>query len=280
MAAHSSGSPTSTNQGRISATFARAKSEGRAALIVYLTAGDPSPDRTASLIAALERGGADLIELGVPFSDPIADGPVIQRASERALRAGTRLERVLEMARTIRQTSSIPMVLFTYLNPAMRYGLERLAADAVAAGIDGCLLTDLSVEEAESYVKAMEAHGLDRIFLAAPTSTPERLRLVAKYSSGFVYLVSRTGITGEQTSVSGAVGPLVDSMRAITDLPLAVGFGISTPEQAAQVGSIADGVVVGSAMVRIVEKNAAGDLEGKLEEFTRSLRNALETAAR
>src|SRR5580658_6157925 len=161
-------------------------------LVAYLTAGDPTPEATPGLVAALERGGADLIELGVPFSDPIADGPVIQRGSDRALKAGTTVKKVLLMAREIRKTSEIPLLLFTYLNPVLRYGLENLARDAKAAGIDGCLLTDVSVEEADVYVDAMRAAGLDTVFLAAPTSTPERLKLVAKFSSGFIYLVSRT----------------------------------------------------------------------------------------
>lgn len=262
---------------RIGRLFERLRKEDRRpALIAYLTAGDPALERTPSLVAALERGGADLIELGVPFSDPVADGPVIQRASERALRAGTRLRGVLEAARRIRASSEIPILLFTYLNPALRYGIETLARDAAAAGIDGCLFTDLSVEEAEDYVAAMRRHGLDTVFLAAPTSPPERLRLVAEHSSGFVYLVSRTGVTGERESLSSAVEPLVKAMREITGLPLAVGFGISKPEHAAAVGALADGVVVGSAFVRLVEKHAgAGELESRLEALARELAAAL-----
>lgn len=242
----------------------------RKALIAYLTAGDPSPARTPELVAALERGGADLIELGVPFSDPIADGPVIQRGAERALKAGTNLAAVLHIARTIRESSQIPLLLFTYLNPVMRYGVEKLARDAKDAGIDGCLLTDLSVEEAEPYVKAMRAADLDTVFLGAPTSTPDRLKLVAKYSTGFVYLVSRTGVTGERESLSASVGPLVASMRRISTLPLAVGFGISTPEQAREVARVADGVVVGSAFVRLIGEG------GDLEAFTRELRRGMD----
>src|SRR5215471_798234 len=177
------------------------KRDGRKALIAYLTAGDPRPEQTPALIEALVRGGADLIELGVPFSDPIADGPVIQRAGERALKAGTSLESVIDIARQVRAKSEVPLLLFTYLNPVLRYGLDRLASDAAAAGIDGCLLIDASVDEAESYVDAMRRHGLDTVFLAAPTSTPRRIQLVAQYSTGFVYLVSRTGVTGEQDSL-------------------------------------------------------------------------------
>src|ERR1041384_2884771 len=191
---------------RIGQLFANLKRDGRKGLVAYLTAGDPSPARTPALIQALVRGGADLIELGVPFSDPIADGPVIQRAGERALKAGTTLEAVLEIARQVRAQSDVPLLLFTYLNPVVRYGLDRLGADAASAGIDGCLLIDASVEEAESYVAAMHAHGLDTVFLATPTSTQRRLELVAKYSTGFVYLVSRTGVTGEGEKPSDSVG--------------------------------------------------------------------------
>ncbi|MCW5980898.1 MAG: tryptophan synthase subunit alpha [Bryobacteraceae bacterium] len=263
---------------RIESLFARLRSEGRAGLIAYLTAGDPSMDRTASLIAALERGGADLIELGVPFSDPVADGPVIQRASDRALRAGARLRDVLDVARQARRRSETPILLFTYLNPVLRYGLDRLAQDAAGSGIDGCLMTDLSVEEAEDYVQIMRRRNLDTVFLAAPTSTPERMRLVARYSTGFVYLVSRTGVTGVQASLSEATAPLVRAMRQITDLPLAVGFGISRPEHAAEVGELADGVVVGSAFVRLIEEHAASpELESKLESLARGLSQALRT---
>ncbi len=250
---------------RIQSTF-----NGHKPLIAYLTAGDPEPEKTPEYAAALERGGVDLIELGVPFSDPIADGPVIQRGAERALRAGTTVKKVLEMARRIRQNSRIPLVLFTYLNPVLRYGLDRLAKDAKAAGIDGCLLTDLSVEEASPYVAAMRKADLDTVFLAAPTSTPQRLKLVGEYSTGFVYLVSRTGVTGERSELSSSIGPLVASMREQTGLPLAVGFGISTPEQAREVAKIADGVVVGSAFVRTIEQN------GDVESLARSLRKGID----
>jgi tryptophan synthase alpha chain len=261
---------------RISQVFSRLKQENRPGLIAYITAGDPNPERTPALVAALERGGADIIELGVPFSDPIADGPVIQRGSDRALQAGTTVTRVLEIAAAIRRKSDIPIVLFTYLNPLLRYGLEKLAKDAVASGIDGCLLTDLSVEEAGKYIGVMRSSGLDTVFLAAPTSTERRLKLVAEYSSGFVYLVSRTGVTGEQASVSAAVAPLVKSMRAVTELPLAVGFGIATAAHAAEVGAVADAVVVGSAFVRVIEQNAGRpELESKLEALARELSSGL-----
>jgi tryptophan synthase alpha chain len=258
---------------RIGCLFERLKRENRKGLITYLTAGDPTPQRTPALVAALERGGTDLIELGVPFSDPIADGPVIQRAGERALKAGTTLRAVLEIARQIRATSEVPLLLFTYLNPVVRYGLERLAADAAAAGIDGCLLIDASVEEAEAYAAAMHRHNLDTVFLAAPTSTERRLKLVAQYSTGFVYLVSRTGVTGEQEKVSGLIAPLIRNMRAVTNLPLAVGFGISKPEHVAELGQQVEAVVVGSAIVRVIEDHTGPDLERHLEDFTRSLKD-------
>ncbi len=235
-------------------------------MIAYLTAGDPTPEATPSLIEALERGGADLVELGVPFSDPIADGPVIQQAGDRALAAGATLARVLDIAAQVRRRSEIPLLLFTYLNPVVRYGFEKLAHDAKTAGIDGCLLTDASVEEAGEYVKVMRAAGLDTVFLAAPTSTERRLKLVAEYSSGFVYLVSRTGITGVQQTISDSALPLIERMRAHTKLPLAMGFGVSQPEHVAALKSHVDAVVVGSAIVRQIERDPM-----KLEQFMRDL---------
>jgi tryptophan synthase alpha chain len=258
---------------RIGKLFENLKRDGRKGLIAYLTAGDPSPARTPELVEALVRGGADLVELGVPFSDPIADGPVIQRAGERALKAGTTLHQVLEIAREIRRRSEVPLLLFTYLNPVVRYGLDRLAKDAAECGIDGCLLIDASVEEADAYAGAMHKHGLDTVFLAAPTSTPRRMKLVAQYSTGFVYLVSRTGVTGEQASLSAAVAPLVRAMRAVTDLPLAVGFGVSRPEHVAELGTQVDAVVVGSALVRVIEQHLdSPDLAQELEAFVRQLK--------
>lgn len=261
---------------RISALFDGLRGEGRPALVAYLTAGDPHPDLSPELVAALEGGGADLVELGVPFSDPIADGPVIQRGADRALRAGTTVKRVLQIAKEIRKRSEIPLLLFSYMNPLMRYGLDQLAADASQAGVDGVLLTDMSVEEAGKYTGIMRAHSLDTVFLAAPTSTDRRLELVAEYCTGFVYLVSRTGVTGEQTSVSESVAPLVARMRRVTNLPLAVGFGISRPEHVGQVGAEADGVVVGSAIVRVIEQyGSSPDLPAQLQAFTRSLSDGL-----
>ena len=259
---------------RIARLFESLERQNRCGIIAYLTAGDPSPEATPELVAALERGGADLIELGVPFSDPIADGPVIQQAGERSLRAGTTLSKVLGIATEIRKTSQIPLLLFTYLNPALRYGFERLARDAKAAGIDGCLLTDVSVEEARDYVKTMRAADLDTVFLAAPTSTEARLKLVAEYSSGFVYLVSRTGITGVQQTISESAMPLIERMRAHTNLPLAMGFGISKPEHVAELAGKVEAVVIGSAIVRQIEQDPS-----KLEAFMRDLKRPIVQAA-
>jgi len=259
---------------RIGKLFEKLKEQKRCGMIAYLTAGDPSPAATPALVAALERGGADLIELGVPFSDPIADGPVIQQAGDRALRAGTTLARVLQMAVEIRKKSEIPLLLFTYLNPALKYGFEKLARDAKAVGIDGCLLIDVSVEEADEYVRVMRHADLDTVFLAAPTSTDERLKLIARYSSGFVYLVSRTGITGVQENIANSALPLVQRMRAHTDLPIAMGFGISKPEHVAALNGMVEAVVVGSAIVRQIEKDSA-----KLEMFMRELSRPLAKGA-
>jgi tryptophan synthase alpha chain len=259
---------------RIARLFETLKQQKRCGMIAYLTAGDPTPEATPELVAALERGGADLIELGVPFSDPIADGPVIQLAGDRALKAGTTLAKVLEIATEIRKTSEIPLLLFTYLNPALRYGFDRLAHDAKAAGIDGCLLIDVSVEEAADYVKVMRNAGLDTVFLGAPTSTDHRLDLVAEYSSGFVYLVSRTGITGEQKTVADSALPLIERMREHTKLPLALGFGVSKPEHVEALRDHVDAVVVGSAIVRKIQEDPS-----KLEAFMRELTRPLAATA-
>ena len=270
---------SNTRMGRRVAEL-RAKNEP--ALVAYITAGDPSLDDTVRLVAALERGGADVIELGVPFSDPIADGPVIMRGAERAIANGATLRGVLDCAAKIREHSEVPILRFSYLTPLMKYGFAKLAVDAKAAGVDGVLMTDASVEEAEPYVKTIREAGLDTVFLAAPTSTPERLALVGRYSSGFVYLVSRTGVTGEQQQLSAQALPLVTAMRAHTDLPLAVGFGIAKAADAEAVGRLADGVVVGSAFVRVIEKYAGtAEMETKLEELTRELKTgALQGRAR
>lgn len=256
---------------RIARRFAECKSAGRPALVAYLTAGDPAPERTPELVMALERGGADILELGVPFSDPIADGPVIQDASDHALKAGTTVAKVLQIAREIRKRSEIPIILFSYVNPLLRYGFERLTQDARESGIDGVLLTDVSVEEAGEPVKQMRAHGLDTVFLAAPTSTEQRLKLVAEYSSGFVYVVSRTGVTGEQSSLAANVEPLCNKLRALTGKPLAVGFGVSKREHVEALGHYADGAVIGSAIMRVVDEHRDGAIEQRLEALLSEL---------
>jgi tryptophan synthase alpha chain len=261
---------------RIGGLFDKARRDGRKPFIAYLTGGDPTPAHTASLILALERGGTDLIELGVPFSDPIADGPVIQRASERALAAGTKMSQLLGVVRDVRRHSEIPILLFSYMNPLLRYGFDKLGADASEAGVDGVLMTDLCVEEADEPVRRLRQHGLDTVFLAAPTSSERRLKLVAERSSGFIYLVSRTGVTGEQQSQSETAAPLANRMRYFTELPLAIGFGISTPEQVAETARFADGVVVGSAIVKCIEVYGnASDLTARVEAFTRHLTSNL-----
>jgi tryptophan synthase alpha chain len=265
---------------RISQRFDELRAKNEPALIAYVTAGDPNLEATPEIVAALVRGGADVIELGVPFSDPIADGPVIMRASERALAAGATVDKVLDTAAKIRAASDVPLVLFTYLNPMMRYGFEKMAARAKEAGVDGFLLTDLSVEEAGGYVSAVKESGLDTVFLAAPTSTPRRLELVAQYSSGFVYVVSRTGVTGEQATVSAGVRPLVEKLRGYTKLPLGVGFGIANGAQAAEVGAVADGVVVGSAFVRAIEQTPVPEVFDKIERMARELKEGAKAGRR
>ena len=245
---------------RIGERFARLRSEGKKAFVAFLTAGDPSIEGTVKAARDLERGGADVLELGVPFSDPLADGPGIQRSSERALRRGTTLTHVLETVREIRRESELPLLLFGYFNPFLRYGLERLAVEAKEAGVDGVLVTDLPPEEAAEWIGIARAHELDTVFLAAPTSPDERLRGVAAASRGFVYAVSRTGITGERVALSDEARPLVSRIQALTAEPVALGFGISTPEQFRAAAEVADGVVVGSALVRFLEETPDGDL--------------------
>jgi tryptophan synthase alpha chain len=247
---------------------------GRKALIAFITAGDPSFDRTVEIAVALELAGVDVLELGVPFSDPLADGPVIQRASERALRAGATLSGVLDCARRIRERSGLPIVLFSYLNPLLRYGLERLARDARGAGVDGVLVTDLPPEEAAEWLSIARAAQLDTVFLAAPTSPDERLRRIADASRGFVYAISRTGVTGEREALSSDAAPLVARVKSLTSEPVALGFGISTPEQVRAAAAVADGVVVGSALVRFLEEHP----DGELRAFVTPLRGALESS--
>jgi tryptophan synthase alpha chain len=244
---------------RISERFAHLRREGRKAFVGFVTAGDPSLERTVEAALALEAGGVDVLELGVPFSDPIADGPMIQRSSERALARGVTLAAVLEVVRQIRRRSQLPLVLFSYYNPLLRYGLPRLADDARAAGVDGVLVTDLPPEEGDPWRTEARRAGLDTVFLASPTSPDQRLRRVAADSRGFVYAISRTGVTGERDVLSEDARPLLARLRALSEVPVALGFGLSTPEQVGAAAALADGVVVGSALVRFLEEHPDGD---------------------
>ena len=241
---------------RLDATFQRLRERDERALVTFFTAGDPSLDVTERLIVEADTRGADVIELGVPFSDPIGDGPVNQRSSERALRAGTNLVRVLETVSRVRERVRAPLVFMTYYNPIYAFGLKAFARTAVDAGVDGLLVLDLPPEEATDL--AAEAHvvDLDVIHMVAPTSTAPRLRLIARRSRGFIYVVSRTGVTGERADVPEDLGTQIRGLRRVTTKPICVGFGIATPEQVAMVGTLADGVIVGSAIVRLIEEHA------------------------
>jgi tryptophan synthase alpha chain len=252
--------------------FSDLQSAGRKAFIPYITAGDPDLETTERIILALEQNGADLIELGVPFSDPMADGPVIQRASERALKNGTSARDCLDLVRRIRRSSDVPIILFSYLNPLLALGVDGLGGQLRDAGIDGVLATDLVPEEGGEFTANLRAAGLDTIFLVAPTSPDERLKLVAEASSGFVYAVSRTGVTGVRQSLSEASANLVGRLRRFTDLPVAVGFGVSTPEHVKQVWQHADAAVVGSRLVAEIENNNGNaDIVDKVGQLTRWL---------
>jgi len=257
---------------RIQARFDALSAGGRRAFVGFVTAGDPSLDRTVEIALELDAAGVDVLELGVPWSDPLADGPVIQRACERALRAGTTLTGVLDAVARIRSRSALPIVLFSYLNPLLRPGLAVLARQARAAGVDGVLVTDLPPEEADEWLAVARPAGLDTIFLAAPTSPDDRLRRIAEASRGFVYAISRTGVTGEREALSPDAAPLVARLRALTAEPVVLGFGISTPEQVRAAAAVADGVVVGSALVRFLEEHPRGSLAGFAGELCAALR--------
>jgi tryptophan synthase alpha chain len=240
---------------RITDKWRQLKAEGRKAFIPYITAGDPDLATTEALLLALAGAGADIIELGVPFSDPMADGPVIQRASERALKNPIGVADILPVVERVRQRSDVPLMLFSYFNPLLQFARENIGAKLRAAGIDGVLVTDLIPEEADAWIKEMRQAELDTIFLAAPTSTDARLKLIAQYSTGFVYVVARTGVTGMRESVATEVRSLVERVRQQTALPVAVGFGISRPEHVQEVCRYADGAVVGTRLVLEIEKN-------------------------
>lgn len=256
----------------------RLRFNNRPGLVAYITCGDPSLDATRQIVLAAINAGADVIELGVPFSDPVADGPVIQRASERALRNGTSLPDVLNLAREIRKESEAGLIVFTYVNPVLRFGMERFCEDAATAGVDGALLIDLTVEEADDYCRLMARHNLSPIFLAAPTSTDQRLKKIAQASKGFVYAVSRTGVTGAQKQLAADARDLVRRVRKFTKLPIAVGFGISGPEQFAEVGEFADAGVVGSAIVQTIEHNPGREAQA-VADFVASLKRGVAQSA-
>ncbi|HUL35135.1 MAG TPA: tryptophan synthase subunit alpha [Candidatus Eisenbacteria bacterium] len=260
---------------RISRRFAELEASGELGIVAYVTAGDPSLDATHKFVLALADAGADVIELGVPFSDPLADGPTIQRASERALKAGATLHGVLDLVRRIRQTSQIPLVLFTYFNPVLQMGPEKFASAAAQAGADGVLVTDLTPEESEDYRRIIHAQNLDTIFLAAPTSTDERLQKISACSSGFLYVISRTGVTGAKDALPDDLPGLLRRVHTFTQLPIAVGFGISLPGHVSVLGGLANAAVVGSALVAEIEKAPNNDAAAAaLAEKVRSLKQA------
>src|SRR5882724_3759871 len=267
-----------SNSTRISNRFAELRASGELGIVAYITAGDPSFDATLKYVLALAEAGSDVIELGVPFSDPLADGPTIQRASERALKAGATVAGVLELVRRIRRSSQVPLVLFSYYNPILQMGLEKFASAAANAGADGVLATDLTPEESEDYRRILQQHHLDTIFLGAPTSTDERLTKIAACSSGFLYLISRTGVTGAKDALPDDLPALLRRARGVTQLPIAVGFGISLPGHVSVLGGLADAAVVGSALVSEIEnassvESAASALAARI----RSLKHAAQS---
>jgi tryptophan synthase alpha chain len=260
------------NPRRISNRFDQLAAQRVSGFIAYVTAGDPSPDATLDVAHALESAGVDILELGIPFSDPLADGPIIQAASNRALAAGMTVSGSLELVRRFRANSELPLVLFTYLNPIYAFGFERFLAAAVTAGADGLLILDLPPDEAEQNSELISSGGLDLIRLIAPTTPPQRMAKIVATGQGFIYYVSREGVTGEQSRLSSSISAQVDELRKHTSLPIAVGFGISTLEQAAAVARQADAVVVGSAVVRqIAENGNSPDLAKHIREFVRPL---------
>lgn len=258
--------------GPIKDAFAQLKREGKKGLIPFITAGDPNLDVTCELMVELANAGATIIELGVPFSDPMADGPVIQRASERALKHGFGLEAVLETAAKARKRMDVPIVLFSYFNPLLQFGLDKLGRDLKETGINGLLVTDLTPEESGPLATELRAYEIDLIFLVAPTTTDSRLRMITDRASGFIYAVSRAGVTGTRTELSAEAETLVNRVRGLSDLPVAVGFGISTADQIAETWRYADAAVVGSAIVSKVEQLAGdADIVSNIGRFVRSL---------
>jgi len=259
---------------RIAQTFARLRGEHTPGLVTYVTEGDPDLDRTAGILHALDRAGADVLEVGVPFSDPLADGPVIQRATERALASGTTLSGVLDLLRSMRSEISAPIVIFSYANPILRLGAERFADRAREAGVDGVLILDLPIEEADESRTMLANRGIDTILLLSPTTTDDRLRKAASLGSGFLYAISRLGVTGAREALAAGAQDMVERIRKVSDLPVAIGFGISKPEHVREVGRWADAAVVGSALVDVIAREgASGDLNTRVEEYVRWLKS-------
>jgi tryptophan synthase alpha chain len=262
---------------KIKNTFNRLKKKNETALIPYIMAGDPDLATTKTLVLEMEKSGADIIELGAPFSDPLADGPVIQKAALRSLANRTSIADVLGLVADVRKSSSIPLILMTYYNLIFKYGEERFVHDAVTAGLDGLILPDLPPEEAGTLIPAAKKEGLDTIFLLAPTSTDDRIKLIAKVTQGFVYYVSLTGVTGSKLAVQNSIKDSLHRIRSVTNKPIAVGFGISSPDQAAQVAMWgADGVIVGSALVKVIEENAGNpELVSRVVAFVKALKQGV-----
>ena len=259
---------------RLEPTFAAMKQNRGPGLVTYVTAGDPDLARTGGILKALARGGADVLEVGVPFSDPLADGPVIQRATERALAAGTTLSGVLDLIGSVRPEIDAPIVVFSYANPILRLGTERFADRAREAGVDGVLMLDLPIEEADDFRSMLTARGIDTILLLSPTTTDERLRRAAALGSGFLYAISRLGVTGVRDTVADGAQEMVARIRRVSDLPIALGFGISKPDHVREVGRWADAAVVGSALVNVIAREASsGDLNARVEEYVRWLKS-------
>jgi len=269
--------PVPGTRSRLDETFARLRARGERALVAYVTAGDPSLADTRRLVVEAERRGADVVELGVPFSDPLADGPVIQRAAMRALAAGATMPRIFETVATLRAAKvSVPLVLLTYYNPVLAFGLKAFARAAVDVGVDGAIVADLPPEEADPLAAEAEAAGLDLIHLVAPTSTPARVRLIARRSRGFIYVVSLTGVTGERQELPPDLAAQIRTLRLATTKPVCVGFGISTPAQVAAIGRLADGAIVGSAIVRMIEDHTGSPtLVAEVGKFIAALKEPL-----
>lgn len=261
---------------RIKNTFNKLRKTGKKALIVYITGGYPSLSATEKLVPVLEKSGADIIEIGIPFSDPIADGPVIQKASEAALRKGATLTRILSSVENIRKRSGIPIVFMSYFNPVFRYGIENFVKDAVRCGVDGAIIPDLPAEEAGEIVRAAKHNKFCMIFLASPTSTMARLKAIARKSEGFIYYVSLTGVTGARKNLTGGIGPNIRKIKRFTDKPVCVGFGVSDGKQAREIAAIADGVIVGSAVIKSIEKfNKVHNLKKGVGRFAAGLARAV-----